>query len=720
MNQATRPTASASAPRASRPTDVPPRRPTQGGKASDGRQGEIALKLARTRSATASRPALFLATLCLFLPVLLGMSTPLASAGTCPNQAVRGGASAALPDCRAYELITPADAAGRLLNTIEPQLAFNLFATALLSPSGASALFAIKGHSLSQPAGANGTSDLYEAQRTDGGWRISRLLSPSGEQAALPSPGGVSADHRYAFVEVPAGQPGEFPGTLGEAGTTAYLGKPDGSFEPLGVGSMGIERLVQGRFISEGGAHIVFTTGGEACTGGGECDVRQLEPNAPPTGTAAVYDRAANGPTRVVSLLPGEVTPAVGENAEYQGASSDGNLVAFKVEAVLYVRIGNVETEQVTSEPAVFAGILGGRIFYVNAGNIHQLRIASGEDTQVTATADAEVVNISADGTHIFFVSQTALPTTGAQAGRPNLYLWTETDQQTRFIATVSPSDLEGKPALNTWTSDAVSPEKTIGQGPGADPSRTTPDGDVFVFESRAQLTGYQNNGQVEIYRYDSVLDTLACISCNPSGAPATSSSRLEALEQFALQQGGESMLIESLSSSGARVFFETSESLLERDVDGVNDIYEWQADGTGNPQLSLISSGSSIFYSNPSVPVRFQEPNVMFAVTPSGSDVVFRTTDQLLPAAGAGGSSGLYDARIGGGFPEPVTPACGSQICEGPSANVLLSSPKSDAFQGRGNVPHRHARCRRRRTGSKGRRQPCRAHHKHRKGSVR
>jgi hypothetical protein len=568
-----------------------------------------------------------------------------------------------------------------LINPIEAQRTFNFFPTELVSPAGNSVLFMIKGKPFPEPLGSNGTSDVYEAQRTAGGWRLARLLTPNGEQSPLPNAGGVSSDHGYTFIQATEQRPGEYSGTLGEGGDASYLGKPDGSFELLGTGSMGVEPVSQGRFISSEGSHIIFTTGPSEWCSTAACPANQLEPMAPPSGTATVYDRSVGGPTRVVSLLPGNVTPAAGENAEYQGASADGSMVAFKVGGVLYVRVNNTETKRVTGEPSIFGGIFGGRVFFVSEGNIRDFIVGSEEEVAVTLSGDAEIVNISADGTHVYFISHTALPGSAAEPGAPNLYLWTEGNRATHFIGTVSPLDLEGKPALNTWTSDVVTPEKSIGQGPGADPSRTTPDGEVMVFESRAQLTPYDNEGFVEIYRYDAASQNLACISCNPLGGPPVGNARLEA-QEFLFPQGGESMVVHNLTTDGSRVFFETSEALVGRDVDGVNDIYEWQ-DGV----LSLISSGRSVFYSNPGVPLQFQEPNVMVAVTPTGSDVVFRTNDQLLFAGPGSGSAALYDARIDGGFVEPTQSPCESQICGGAVAAPALAAPGSNAFRGRGNV---------------------------------
>lgn len=644
-----------------------------------------------------------------------------ATAATCPNEAFRGGASVALPDCRAYELITPPDAVGHLLYTLKAELPYNFFPTELADPSGESVLFMTQGEPLPGPLPVNGTNDVYEARRTSTGWSVVRVLTPSGEEATFPNPGGVSSDHAYTFIEAHP-VPEEFSGTLAEEGDATYLGNPDGSFELLGVGSLGTELVAQGRFISPGGEHVIFTTGdGEWCFG--PCPINQLEPDAPPTGTATVYDRSADGLTRVVSLLPGNLTPAAGENAEYQGASSDGTLVAFKVNGVMYVRIDNTETKKVTTDPSTFAGVLGGRVFYVSSGNIYSFNTTSGQTDQVNTTEDAEVVNISPDGSHVFFISATALPETKAQPGLPNLYVWDEEGSTTRFIGTVSPADLEGRPALNTWTTRALTPEKFSGQGPGADSSRVTPDGSVLVFESRAKLTPYENQEHVEIYRAESSSGAVTCVSCNPDGEPPSASARLEALESFNVQAGGESMVLHNLSVDGRRVFFETTEPLVKRDVDGVNDIYEWQMGAEGEAAgLSLISSGQSVFYTNPTVPLEFQEPNVMFAITPTGNDVVFRTTDRLLQAAAGGGSTALYDARVDGGFPESEGEACRSQICEGPGSAPALSSPGSDRFHGKGNV-RRRAACRhhhRRRAGKHKKRSHRSCRHKHRRRSAR
>jgi Tol biopolymer transport system component len=642
----------------------------------------------------------------------------------CPNEAFRSGASSRLPDCRAFELITPADSAGRNFFTIESSLPVDMFPTSLVTASGDSALFATNGRPLEAPGEPNGIEDVYQAQRKATGWEVVRLLTPSGAQAFEPNPGGISADHQYSFQAVTPLAGGG--GTFAEEGPVSLLGNPDGSFELLGVGSLGVERAVLGRFISSGGEHIIFTTtAGHLCPI--DCEVKQLEPDAPPSGTEAVYDRSADGPTRVVSLLPNDVTPGAGENAGYQGVSVDGRVVAFKVGATLYVRIDDSETKEVTGGEATYAGLSsdGSHLFYVKAGDVFVFDTATGQSQEIIATGDAELVNVSADGSHAYFISRTAVPGSGGGvAGEPNLYVYSRSSGLTRFIGTVAQADLEGEPALNRWTTDAVVSDPSFGKGPGADSSRTTPNGTVIAFESRAQLTSYENQGHVEIYRYDAGEEELSCVSCNPLGEPAVADARFEALASFKTQSGGQAMVIDNLSSDGRRVFFETPEGLTRQDEDGVNDIYEWQEEVTGR-SLALISSGSSVFFTNPSVPLEFSEPNVLFAVTPSGSDVIFRTSDALVPAAGSGGAEGVYDARVGGGFAQPA-PRCLGQACgeAGETATApALTSPASRVFEGKGNVkPGRKKRCPRvrhpRRAHDQRRCHRHKSHPRHRKGA--
>jgi hypothetical protein len=621
---------------------------------------------------------------------------PVATAA-CPNESLRGGPSALLPDCRAYEQVTPTDAGDRFPLGLESLI--NFFPTSMTTSDGDSIVFTTNGTPYATPEGPTGNHDFYEATRSPAGWVLNRLLTPTGRQSAYPEPGGVSADHQYTFIAAKRPQsPGEFVGELGEnrppgvlQGNVVYLARPDRSFELLGVGSLGSEPLSRGLFISPGGEHVVFATGGTACQSQSICDVKQLETSAPPTGTGAVYDRSAlGGPTRVISLLPGNVTPAPEELGEFLGASADGSAVAFTLQepgtgvpgTTLYLRINNAVTKVVKSGGFTFAGIRGHFVFYLSAGDVFRYDFDLGTTTQVTETGDAELANIDDEGGTVYYVSHSALPGTAAEAGQPNLYVWDQTRENSAFVATVSPADLEGEPALNRWTF-AVSADANAGPGPGGESSRISGDGSVLAFESHASLTGYPSEGHAEIYVYDGRAGTLRCASCNPEGQPATSDARLEAYRQLGGQSGALS-IVQSLTGDGHHLFFETPEHLLRRDVDGVNDVYEWSDEEAAAPSLSLISSGLSALVSNPLTPI---EPNVMFAVSSEGHDVFFRTTDALTGESEPGGGYAMYDARVGGGIAEPAVSLCAKEQC---TAEVAGLGPQqlagSRALRGSGN----------------------------------
>jgi len=670
---------------------------------------------------------------CLLLATALLLAAPGKSrASGCPNEGLRSGPSAELPDCRAYELVSPSQSNGRLLeaiNTFALGSPFQLFPTEFASPSRDSILYMTYVSPLSEPGEGTGKFDLYEAVRSTAGWETMRRVTPSGEQSSDVLPGGSAADHSYAFVEV-EGQVGSLAGN----GPVSYLGKPDGTFELTGTGSLGSEPASQGRYISEGGEHVIFSTGlGESATcTNSQCKVRKLEPNAPESGTGAIYDRSVDGSTHVVSLLPPSVTPAPGQQASYRGTSKNAASVAFQIEGTLHVRVNNgqpsEETLKVAEDNPAYGGLSadGDYLFYVEGGEkgtIHRFDTTDGSDEDANPTAAGELVNVSADGSHVYFISEETIGGMG-EIGKPNLFVWA--GGTTEYVTTVAPSDLErtsgnqsgkcafsiycGIPALTRWTSFAVAPSQDVVKGPGAESSRTTPDGRVLVFESRAQLDpSYDNDGHTEIYRWDDVAKELACVSCN-FGKAASGDARLQELNLIQAP-----IVINNLSFDGSRVFFETPEALSSSDTDGVNDIYEWIEGGDGGAAV-LISSGKSIEYEPLAVLPQAPKPNLLLSVTPSAGDVVFISQDALVPGAGEGGAPAIYDARVNGGFAQPAAPAiCLEEGCRGSGSGSepqLQANEASERASGAGNLkPRKKRRCHRTRKGSKHR--GCNKHHR-------
>ena len=595
--------------------------------------------------------------------------------GPCANDPLRVGFSAHLPDCRAYELVSPSDTNGRSPRGAgETGLYFPMLQA---SPDGNRASFRIEGGTIPGMEGSGSfNGDNYLSKRGPGGWST-ELMSARGTDALAPAPGGISPDQEYSFWK------GET--SLENALRDPHIRYPDGHSEALGRGSLGIDPTVEARLISQNGSHTLFSTRQSAAI--------QLEPEAPPAGTAAIYDRTADEVTHVVSLLPGDVTPAAGKNAQYLGASLDGEGVAFALEGALYLRQDNEDTYEIGSG-LTYAGLAegGGRIFYLKAGNLFAFDAASETAIQFSKGGSATPVNVSADGSTAYFLSPDVL--TGkkenpsgaiAKAGEENLYV--SRDGQLGFVGTVESLDVEeplggtGQVAgLGQWTL-AVTTSK-----PAAETARTTPDGGTLLFESRAPLVGNETNGHKEIYRYGVAPATLSCLSCNPTGAAASGDASLQTLPRKAGTPTiiGLAARMLNIRPDGERVFFQSEEALVAADVDNRQDVYEWEAQGVGSCTkpggcLYLISFGQS------------GQDEHLFAVSQSGDDV-FILSESLLLGRDKDSTASIYDARVGGGFPEAAGEApCQGESCKGALAPPpALLAPATPALNKNGNVVQR------------------------------
>ncbi|HWM54168.1 MAG TPA: hypothetical protein VNO20_02095 [Solirubrobacterales bacterium] len=595
-----------------------------------------------------------------------------------------------LPDGRAYELVSPPSTNGRIPTGATLGTLGLGFATPLASDGGDSVIFGVEGGALPGLDGS-GFYDIYEAVRGEGGWQTT-FAGLGGAQAQKSYPGGVSAGHGYSFWTV-VGDKGSLAVGKDAFDAVFYLRGPGGSVEPIGRGSLGDDLYAQGQWISADGNHVVFVTG----LGNGVTAVR-LEPNAPADGVRAIYDRQPGGPTHVVSLLPGEIAPAT--DATYLGASTDGSAVVFEAGATMYVRLDNSETQEVESGDTIFAGVSenGDKVFFLEGGDIFVFDTSTGKTTQIGGGGESTVVNVSADGSHVYFVSPKQLDGVAGVAGKDNLYVWK--GGAPVFIATLDHADVTGDEiqegdfvgGLGLWTSDVAASGQGRFTGPANNPSRTTPDGTVLIFESRANLTpSYDSEGYTQVYRYDATEGGLVCISCSPIGAPASSDARLQS--RFGsllspLPPVNAISRIPNVTTDGETVFFQSDEALVPGDVDSKTDVYEWKADAGGNCPanggcLHLISSGHS------------SSDDFLYGMTPDGSAVFFHTGD-ILVSQDTGGTPSIYAARVGGGFPSsPVAPQCIGDACQGdPGSTPTLPNAASTDFRGGGNV-NRRPRCR-------------------------
>jgi hypothetical protein len=117
------------------------------------------------------------------------------------------------------------------------------------------------------------------------------------------------------------------------------------------------------------------------------------------------------------------------------------------------------------------------------------------------------------------------------------------------------------------------------------------------------------------------------------------------------------------LSDSGNRVFFESEDKLSIQDTNNRRDVYEWEALGEGTCTIDpgcvqLISAGRS------------PQPSTFIDASSDGSSAFFLTDESLLTTDP--GSTDIYVARSGGGFPSPP----GGISCDGDACQVLPGAP--------------------------------------------
>lgn len=265
----------------------------------------------------------------------------------------------------------------------------------------------------------------------------------------------------------------------------------------------------------------------------------------------------------------------------------------------------------------------------------------------------------------------------------------------TTFIATLSPGDDDlpaGAPAgdlVGDWLPNL-----------GSRTAEVTPDGQGLVFVSRNRLTGYDNVTRtgteppypmLEVFVYDagsgSHPPTLACASCQPSGAPPPRSPLTGNEEEPLPASRQNTYQPRWISADGDRVFFDTPEPLVSQDSNGSYlDVYEWEREGTGSCPVATGRYGGCDFLLSGGIS---QSPSIFVDASADGGEVFFETRAQLVPRDHDENLK-LYDARVCTSaspcFHEtPV--ACEGSGCQGnPPAPPIFATPSSVTFNGTGN----------------------------------
>jgi hypothetical protein len=358
---------------------------------------------------------------------------------------------------------------------------------------------------------------------------------------------------------------------------------------------------------------------------------------------------------------------------------------------------------------------------YDTATSPHKLTDLSVDHT-VTDTDGAQVrgvLGVSKDGSDVYFVANGVLTNTpnaagesaaagncqetiGPGTGTCNLYLSAE--GAISFIVRLEEGGSEGTSDAANWTgaplgfASAARFQKT---------ARVSADGQTLLFRSQGQLSGYDNEGKPELYRYHVGAAGLTCVSCNPTGAPPVSALPNSILTPVLRTANPASTLSRSLSADGDRVFFESTDPLVGADTNSeggcpivgsdlqsfpaCQDVYEWEADGAGSCRSEAQNGGCLYLLSSGKSP----DPSFFADASPSGKDVFLLTRSQLV-GQDQDQLVDVYDAREEGGLAsqnEMQKTPCENEGCK-PAATPPpgFQSPGSASLIGPANPePSRH-----------------------------
>jgi hypothetical protein len=334
--------------------------------------------------------------------------------------------------------------------------------------------------------------------------------------------------------------------------------------------------------------------------------------------------------------------------------------------------------------------------------DLYEYEVATGLLTDLTVAGAGHanvqsVIGASENGEYVYFAAEGVLAsnTTAdgetAQEGKVNVYVLH--GGVTTFISSDSGGINEG---IEKFGSNFSSDEEVsdLSRGPNERTAEVTPDGQEMVFESFKSLTGYDNKKGVVVYIYDASTGRISCVSCDPAGAPqfsAPSGSLLPVTDGSGDRLPA--FMMRWMSASGSRVFFDTAQSLVPEDTNGLMDVYEWERAASGSEANNSCST-SSESYSEVNGGCVFllsggqsSDTSYFADADAEGNNVFFTSRGQLTPRAGDENMA-MYDARVDGGFPELSTECTGTG-CQGvPPAPPIFATPSSATFNGVGNFP--------------------------------
>lgn len=568
----------------------------------------------------------------------------------CPNEASRVGASAALPDCRAYEFVTPG------LNGAAPAQWPTVSVQGVRADGRALAFLADAAPAAAE--GATATTATILAARGVGGWSTRSLSAPTPLASGtyfgdVASTVGLSTDLTQSVLW--SNQP--LAGPSSPTGANLYLRRADGAIVALTkVGALGLDPaatlsgasrdfsrlflattvkqpvvgiedpLLNGNLYEYSAGQLRLVTivpessGEEAAPAGGS-----LAPGALPAvsedGRQALFKATfypglylrsnATKSVEVSKPMPGASDPNPPAEATPAGISADG-------QTVLFTSANELTEDANTGESAGLPNDAGADLYSydVSSGVLTDLTVDTDPADAATGADVEAVLGASPDADYVYFVARGKLAP-GGTSGQRNLYV--THNGATSFIAT--------NPQVGAHF-------------------YVTPDGLHAAFTSSAPRGGYDNAGLAMAYRY-AYGGAPQCGSCRSGG---------EAPSAAAVLAG------RSLSDDGARLFFQSADAILPTAQSGAANVFEFSG---GAPALLTPGDGAAA---------------LLIGAGASGEDVFIATHQELSPQ-GQGPVFAIYDARVNAQVSVPTV----SAPCQGEGCRGAL--PAAPEFPGAGSA---------------------------------
>lgn len=687
-----------------------------------------------------------LAAVCAVVLPLAATGSP-AVAAACPNEAVRaeqGAAALALPDCRAYELVSPGSTPSVTTDS-----------TLEMGGKASAAGDALAYFSRYPAESATGSSEWWKSMRSATGWIV---------EAVAPQETTSPASTTFCGPGVAYSQ--NLDASVLSAGWNLSL---DVFEEPAGECGMPLEELVPGEPRGYGNLYLrsspsapyglvnepqIPTPAGNATFQDASSDLShivfgeeaQLTPEAP-----AGYNlfEWASGTLRLVGILPnGNPVPAELAAGSYHPAlppkshggagtglapivnavSDDGERVFFQANGGLYLRENagqppGAVADCLASEPGractlqidasrglgksgggifQFASADGGRVFFTSESqltfpsgaepgkpDLYQLDIASYELVDLTV-AGGKTANVrgfsgaAADGSYVYFVA--------------------------RGVLTASEQNSEGETAQAGEPNLYVAHNRALTYVATLAPWNTI-ESDRLDRADWTEVGGLLNTHWSNSGRYLAVPSFKPLTGFDNSPAPSGDCSRFgpPCRELFLYDAVTRELRCVSCDPNGSHPIGDSGLNMRPeflRGISGPGYLPRAVSDRgqvffeTLNPllptdtnayqdvyeydsgQLHLISSGTA------------EGGSTFFDRSADGGDIFFSTPQPLVRADTDRGLS-IYDARAGGGFAEPELPppACGGEDCRGSGTLPAGGAAATNGFVGPGNLHPRRCK---------------------------